>query len=130
MNERRSSERIPVTLPVVCELMEDQAGDWSGVDKMMTPIIKDISLGGIKLIGWNFLPEGQMLKVIISSTLISAHLEILGKVAWCNALECDEVCLGVQFINIIHGSQAILQELIQLYCNGSSPLAEMDIWTE
>ncbi|MFO8053372.1 MAG: PilZ domain-containing protein [Candidatus Omnitrophota bacterium] len=60
-------------------------------------VTKDLSLGGVKIIGENFISKGKMLKLKLN--LPKRVFNFKTRVAWCNRERfSDRYCLGCEFV--------------------------------
>jgi hypothetical protein len=116
--DKRQFKRFPADLMVMYEIINfADLGDQS-LHKSRTPILEDLSLGGMLVVTSQNLPIDTRLKISMASFSVSAPVEIIGKVAWCGAGSGnDSVKLGISFEEQEESDRMLLEQILDLIEN-------------
>jgi c-di-GMP-binding flagellar brake protein YcgR len=91
MEEKRKYPRVAISFPVECDIYAERNYFYT--------VTKDLSLAGIKIIAYNFLPKDYLMKIKLN--LIDKILDLRVKVAWCNQMRIsDRYAAGLEFMEI------------------------------
>lgn len=112
--ERRQHERLPVDLLFQYEISELPDGYEGELEKLETPIIKDISIGGVRIDSAQQLPKGLVLKVSIMPMLVPGLMHITGMVVWTEDRGAKGSVCGIQFIAFEEGSQEVFDNYLKV----------------
>jgi len=92
--ERRCAERVDVSFPVECSVLNDKNYFYT--------VSKDLSTSGLKIIAEKFLAKNSELKINLN--LIKKVIQLKGRVVWCNKIRVAErYSAGIQFVEVSKG---------------------------
>lgn len=109
--EKRKEPRREDEIPVEIEILSDESqSDHSSV---LYAEIKDISVGGVKILTCVNIPIGTSVRIKITLLKIGETIGPTGKVVWGNKLEDSEMYeMGIEFENTQPEILCILLEYI------------------
>jgi len=89
MAERREYPRMGISFPVECASLPQR--------KYFYTVSKNLSLGGVKIISYKFIPKEKLLKLDLN--FIDQVLKLKVKVAWCNQERAaGRYLVGLEFV--------------------------------
>jgi len=104
MEERRVKPRVAISFPVECKALPQRNYFYT--------VSKDISVAGLKIVSYQFLPKDNYLTVYIN--LLDAVAESKARVVWCNKDRSAERYLsGLEFVETNTRSRSIITNFLE-----------------